>query len=182
MRSPVSIHRTTHRHFSTGSILVALAALAAGTAGHALAKGDAPAAPAARGGDAYKDAVSEAYQTYKGFKGGKNSNQIPALSKADPNAYGLAIVTVSGGVYEAGAARAEFPIESVGNVLTLARAIETSSVMGRPITSSSGIPSSSGVLPTISSAGTPTASEMICPARRLLYRIRPSGASSAALS
>ena len=77
-------------------------------------------APAALAGDAYKDVLNEAYQAYKGLNAGKNADGIPALAKADPNLYGLAIVTVTGGVYEAGAARAEFPIESVGSALASA--------------------------------------------------------------
>jgi glutaminase len=98
-----------------------LATAAAVIAGDALAKQDAPAA---RGGDPYRDIVNEAYQAYKGIKTGKNSDYIPELAKADPNLFGLAIVTVTGGVYEAGAARSEFPVESIGKVFTLAKAVE----------------------------------------------------------
>ena len=102
--------RPKHRALSRTALPILLLALAMG--------------PAAVAGDAYKDVLNDAFQAYKALKVGKNADRIPALAKADPNLYGLAIVTVTGGVYEAGAARAEFPIESIAKVFTMARAIE----------------------------------------------------------
>src|SRR5215471_7844170 len=119
--SPVKYQDST----STPGTRAARVALALAVASVGIAGMRATAdAQTGRPGDPYREALSDAYQAFKNTKTGKNADQIPALAKADPNLFGLAIVTVTGGVYEAGAARAEFPIESVGKVFTLARAVE----------------------------------------------------------
>jgi glutaminase len=84
----------------------------------------APEARPARAGDPYREALAEAYKAFRGLKEGKNADYIPALAQVDSDLYGLAIVTANGAVYEVGAARDEFSIQSVGKVFTLARAVE----------------------------------------------------------
>jgi len=76
-------------------------------------------------GDPFRDALSEAYKAFKGLDDGKNAAYNPALAKADPDLFGLALVTVQGAVYEIGSARQEFSIQSVEKPFTLARVIET---------------------------------------------------------
>jgi glutaminase len=89
----------------------------------------APAAQPARrlapAGDPYREALAEAYKSFKTLGEGKNADYIPILAKVDPSLYGLVIVTVQGAVYEIGAARDEFSIQSVSKPFTVARVIET---------------------------------------------------------
>ena len=75
-------------------------------------------------GDIYRDALAQAYREWKGVKEGKNADYIPVLAKVDPALYGIVLVTVQGTIYEVGAARNEFSIQSVSKPFTLARAIE----------------------------------------------------------
>jgi glutaminase len=88
-----------------------------------------PAAPAiprpAPAGDAYRDALADAYKSFKKLAEGKNADYIPILASVDPALYGIVLVTVDGAVYEIGAARDEFSIQSVSKPFTAARAIET---------------------------------------------------------
>jgi glutaminase len=75
-------------------------------------------------GDIYRDALAQAYREWKGVKEGKNADYIPVLAKVDPTLYGIVLVTVQGTIYEVGAARNEFSIQSVSKPFTLARTIE----------------------------------------------------------
>jgi glutaminase len=75
-------------------------------------------------GDAYQQALARAYTTHKGVTEGKNADYIPALAKVDAKLFGIALATVEGAVYEVGAARDEFSIQSISKVFTLARTIE----------------------------------------------------------
>ena len=88
-----------------------------------------PAAPAtprpAPAGDAYREALADAYRSFKTLSEGKNADYIPILARVDPALYGIVLVTVEGAVYEVGAARDEFSIQSVSKPFTAARAIET---------------------------------------------------------
>ena len=54
---------------------------------------------------------------------GEVASYIPALARADPDAFGLAIVTASGDVYTAGDAHAEFSIQSASKPFALALAL-----------------------------------------------------------
>jgi glutaminase len=85
----------------------------------------APAAQPAPPGDPFRDALADAFKTFKALDEGKNADYIPALAKVDPKLYGLALVTVQGAIYEIGSARITFSIQSVEKPFTLARAIET---------------------------------------------------------
>jgi glutaminase len=95
--------------------------LAAATGG----PGAQPTPRPASAGDPFRDAVADAYRSFKPLAEGKNADSIPALAKVDPSLYGVVLVTVHGAVYEVGAARDEFSIQSVSKPFTLARAIET---------------------------------------------------------
>jgi glutaminase len=74
--------------------------------------------------DSIGDALSRAYRDFRDLSEGKNADYIPVLAQVDPNLYGIALVTVSGAVYEVGSSRAEFSIQSVSKPFTLARALE----------------------------------------------------------
>ncbi len=90
------------------------------------AQSAAPATPRpAPAGDAYRDALADAYRSFKKLAEGKNADYIPILASVDPALYGIVLVTVEGAVYEIGAARDEFSIQSVSKPFTAARAIET---------------------------------------------------------
>jgi len=75
-------------------------------------------------GDPYRAAVAQAFKQGKDVKDGKNADYIPALAKVDAHLYGIALVTVSGAIYEIGNSRSEFSIQSVSKPFTLARLIE----------------------------------------------------------
>jgi glutaminase len=95
--------------------------LAAATGGPGVQPTPRPATP----GDPYREALADAYRQFKGLGEGKNADYIPILASVDPALYGLVLVTVQGAVYEIGAARHEFSIQSVSKPFTVARAIET---------------------------------------------------------
>ena len=54
---------------------------------------------------------------------GKVADYIPALSEADPKAFGMAVTTVKGECYRTGDAGAPFSIQSISKVLTLTIAL-----------------------------------------------------------
>ncbi|WP_306251862.1 glutaminase [Parvularcula sp. IMCC14364] len=54
---------------------------------------------------------------------GKVANYIPALSEADPKAFGMAVVTTDGEIFTAGNATEPFSIQSISKVLTLTLAL-----------------------------------------------------------
>jgi glutaminase len=78
----------------------------------------------------YRQALDGAYKKWKGLAEGKNADYIPILAKVDPKLFGIALVTVQGGVYEIGSARNEFSIQSVSKPFTLARAMEAVGLEG----------------------------------------------------
>ena len=58
----------------------------------------------------YLDAL---YEKYRGLTAGAVANYIPELAKADPDAFGICIVTADGYVYEIGDYDREFTMQSV---------------------------------------------------------------------
>ena len=60
----------------------------------------------------------DAARTYLGL--GRVADYIPALALADANAFGMALATVDGEVFEAGDAGAAFSIQSISKLFTLA--------------------------------------------------------------
>ncbi len=81
-------------------------------------------APAALTEESYRGALSKAYADIRGDATGKNADYIPALAKVDSKLFGITLTTVDGAIYEVGATRENFSIQSVSKVFTLARAIE----------------------------------------------------------
>ena len=84
------------------------------------------------GGDAYvstghlpvrenvRAAVDEAYETYRGVRAGHVSDVYPALSRVDPQSFGICLAGVDGSVYAAGDAGQAFTIMSVAKPFVLA--------------------------------------------------------------
>jgi len=99
--------------------------LAVATAGDTAGQGTPAAPTTARAGDPIRDALADAYKSFKSLKEGKNADYIPQLAKVDPTYWGLAVVTVEGAVYEIGNAREEFSIQSVSKPFTAARVIDS---------------------------------------------------------
>jgi len=56
--------------------------------------------------------------------GGANASYIPVLAAVDPSLFGVAVVTADGQVFEEGDTGAEFAIESISKVFTMALAME----------------------------------------------------------
>ena len=59
-----------------------------------------------------------------GNTAGEVASYIPELATADPNLFGICIVTAGGAVYEVGDTRQEFTIQSISKPLTFALALE----------------------------------------------------------
>jgi glutaminase len=57
-------------------------------------------------------------------RGGEVASYIPALARAAPEDFGLAIVTTGGDVYTSGESETEFTIQSVSKPFTLALALD----------------------------------------------------------
>lgn len=71
-------------------------------------------------------AINKVYQCVKINSTGNVADYIPALKKANPNNYGIVIITVDGKVYKKGDTEVEFAIESISKVFTLALALKDS--------------------------------------------------------
>ncbi len=64
--------------------------------------------------------VEAAYDRYRGVTDGQNAQYIPALAKADPERFGIAVVTVDGEVVARGDTERPFAIMSAAKPFTLA--------------------------------------------------------------
>ena len=53
-----------------------------------------------------------------GLSDGEVASYIPELTLADPNWFGIALVTVDGNVYQVGDARAPFTVQSISKAIT----------------------------------------------------------------
>jgi glutaminase len=75
---------------------------------------------------AVKAALDAAYARVKTVTEGKNADYIPALAKVDSKLFGIALVTVDGQVHAVGDADAQFSIQSISKVFTMARVMDDS--------------------------------------------------------
>ena len=79
------------------------------------------ARPAAAEGAGSRGAVPSPFQSYlealharhAAQDDGEVASYIPELAKADPNAFGIAVATIDGHVYEVGDTRQPFTIQSI---------------------------------------------------------------------
>lgn len=104
-------------------VLVAVVLLAAGPAS---AAGDTGAAGATLAAADVEAALRAAHAKYKDLKEGKNADYIPALAKVPSDLFGIALVTVDGRVFTAGDVDAEFSIQSISKVFTMAEVMQQS--------------------------------------------------------
>src|SRR5262245_24457254 len=68
--------------------------------------------------------VEDTYQKYEPLREGNVATYIPELSKADPDAFGVCLVTADGQVFEAGDCDRLFTIQSVSKPFTFGMALE----------------------------------------------------------
>src|SRR4028118_1202517 len=66
----------------------------------------------------------ELHEKYKPLKEGRLANYIPELAKADPDWFGICVVTVDGQVYEVGDYEQLFTIQSISKVFVYGLALE----------------------------------------------------------
>ena len=76
---------------------------------------------------ALQQVLDELYASLLGNREGEVATYIPELGKANPDEFGICIVTVDGVVYEAGHTDVPFTIQSVSKPFTLALALEDNS-------------------------------------------------------
>ncbi|WP_208597698.1 glutaminase A [Desulfogranum mediterraneum] len=101
------------------SLTIALAAVFMLCTAPLNAGGLLPVAP-----EAVHATLAKVHKRYQADASGKVADYIPALAKADPNHFGLAIVTADGQTFTAGDTDVPFAIESISKVFALALAFE----------------------------------------------------------
>ncbi len=84
-------------------------------------KPSASPAPAASPVQAYLERL---HAQFAGLTSGEVASYIPELAKADPASFGIVIATVDGQVYEVGATRQRFTIQSISKPLVYGVALE----------------------------------------------------------
>ena len=73
------------------------------------------------------------YEEFCANHEGDVADYIPELATADPNWFGIAMVTVDGHVYQTGETRQPFTIQSISKALTYGLALEDNGVTPRNI-------------------------------------------------
>ena len=68
--------------------------------------------------------LRQMHAKYRQNFGGKVATYIPELAKADPNLFGITLVTADGEIYEAGDSRDLFTIQSISKPLVYGLALE----------------------------------------------------------
>ncbi len=97
-----------------GVLLVALLASSIACPVHAQAPDDIQAA------------LEAAYEKYRILTEGKKADHNPSVAKADPNLFGIALVTVDGAIYTAGDTASEVSMASISKVFTMAHVFQES--------------------------------------------------------
>jgi glutaminase len=70
------------------------------------------------------DYLRQLHEEYRSITEGKVATYIPELAKADPNWFGICLVTASGAVYEVGDCRQPFTIQSISKPFVYGLALE----------------------------------------------------------
>ncbi len=78
--------------------------------------------------DLFLDYLESLHQDHASMMHGEVAGYIPELSKADPEWFGIAIVTVDGHVYQVGDTQQAFTIQSISKVITYGIALEDNGV------------------------------------------------------
>jgi len=68
--------------------------------------------------------LEELHSQLSGLRDGELASYIPELTLADPEWFGIALVTVDGSVYQVGDARQEFTVQSISKAITYGIALE----------------------------------------------------------
>jgi glutaminase len=71
-----------------------------------------------------QDAIEALHHRYQSCTAGNVASYIPELGKADPEAFGICIVTADGQVFEAGDRRRPFTIQSISKPFAFGIALE----------------------------------------------------------
>ena len=71
-----------------------------------------------------RDQLAELHREYAQIHDGAVATYIPELGKADPDWFGICVVTTNGGVYEVGDSRQEFTIQSLSKPFVYGLALE----------------------------------------------------------
>jgi glutaminase len=74
--------------------------------------------------DRFRSIIESVYAKYKDVNGGEVATYIAELGKADPNHFGICMVTVDDQVYSAGDCQQEFTIQSICKPFALQLALE----------------------------------------------------------
>lgn len=74
--------------------------------------------------DRFRSIIESVYAKYKDISDGEVATYIPELGKADPNRFGICMVTVDGQVYSAGDCEQEFTIQSICKPFAFQLALE----------------------------------------------------------
>ncbi|EDX87669.1 Glutaminase superfamily [Synechococcus sp. PCC 7335] len=69
--------------------------------------------------------LDELYERYRTLSDGTIASYIPELTKADPNWFGISVVTVDGQIFGAGDVQQKFTIQSVSKVFAFGLALES---------------------------------------------------------
>ena len=72
----------------------------------------------------FRQTLRELYERYRGLQEGAVADYIPELAKADPNWFGISVVTVTGQAYDVGDHQQPFTIQSVSKPFLFGQALE----------------------------------------------------------
>ncbi|MET7368892.1 glutaminase A [Streptomyces sp. NPDC005566] len=75
--------------------------------------------------EAVTDALRELHSRFVGMRGGERADYIPKLTRADPDDFGLALVSMDGHCYSAGEADVPFTLQSVSKPFVYALALSS---------------------------------------------------------
>ncbi len=78
--------------------------------------------------DLFRDYLESLHQDAARIAEGEVASYIPELCKADPNWFGIAVVTVDGHVYQVGDTQQAFTIQSISKVITYGIALEDNGI------------------------------------------------------
>jgi glutaminase len=72
----------------------------------------------------FRNTLQELHAKYRGLNEGKVADYIPELALADPNWFGISVVTVDGQVYDVGDCQQTFSVQSVSKPFVFGLALE----------------------------------------------------------
>ncbi len=85
---------------------------------------NAPINPSKTNSSPVLDYIQQLHREHSGIKDGKVATYIPELAKANPDWFGICLVTTNGSVYEAGDSRQPFTLQSISKPFVYGLALE----------------------------------------------------------